>query len=133
MSEQIMATYEGEGPNVSGALNVTNVPDVAAASKNATTTAQGRTTAVAMTRRRQLRVSSESARGAVAINYGGGDQQLANCCRGLYITTSGNLAVRFADDSADVTLTGLLAGQWYPFSVAIIRQTASTAAGFILN
>ena len=129
----IVGTYEGEGPNVLGTLNDTLVPDVQAQSTSATTTGKGRSTVFAADRRRRLRVSSEGARGAVAINYSGGDQSLAKYCRGVYISTGGNLAVRFADDSADVTLVGLVAGQWYPFCLAIIRQTSSTAAGHVLT
>ena len=136
----LAGTYEGEGPNTTAAI--ANVPDVNAApsgsTENAANTAdtakkaQGRVVGVAMTRRRQLRVSSESARDAVAISVGGGDQTFANASRGVYITTAGNIACRFVDGTQDVTITGLLAGQVYPFALAIIRQTNTTAAGFVL-
>jgi len=128
----IQGNYEGEGANVSGSAAKTLVGDVPATNTATSTGPAGTMQSVAIDRRRRLRVSSESARSAVAINYGSGDQILTYASRGIYITTTGNLAVRFADDTSDVTLTGLNAGQWYPFSVAIVRQTSSTAAGFLL-
>lgn len=132
MSAQISGTYEGEGPNVSGTLSTANVPDVQAASTNATTTGQGRGASIAADRRRRLRVSSEGARAAVAIAVSSADQQLANYSRGVYISTGGNLVVRLVDDTADATFTGLVAGQWYPLCVAIVRKTGTTAAGLLL-
>lgn len=75
--------------------------------------------------------ASDPAIGAVAISYGGGDQNLTGFVRGLYITTAGNLNVVFADGS-NVTLTGLLAGTVYPFCLTQIKQSSSTAAGFVL-
>lgn len=128
----IQGNYEGEGANVSGSAEKALPGDVPASNTMTSTGPSGTQQSVAIDRRRRLRVSSEAARGAAAINYSGGDQVLTKASRGLYITTSGNLAVRFVDDSGDVTLTGLLQGQWYPFAVAIIRQTSSTAAGFVL-
>lgn len=131
MSTGIGGRYESEGANVSPAGSL--VPDVPASnSPGGTSGPKGNTQSVSIDRRRRLRVSSESARGATAISYGSGDQVLTNCSRGIYITTTGTLVMRFADDTADVTFTGLLAGQWYPFSVAIIRNSGSSAAGFIL-
>lgn len=70
-----------------------------------------------------------SARRAVAIDYSGGDQTLSPPCRALLIETAGNLAVRMAGATEDVTLTNLSAGQVYPLAIAIIRETDSTAAG----
>lgn len=131
MSSGITGTYEGEGPNVSATLKTVTIPDVGGKGNN-TTTGQGAQVGATMTRRRQLRVSSEGARAAIAINYGGGDQTLTNYSRGVYITTSGTLVVRLADDTADATFSGLLAGQWYPLCISIIRQTSSTAAGLLL-
>lgn len=114
----ISGNYEGEGVAV--------VPDVG------TSGSKGTTAMVPITRRRQLRVSSESARGATAISVGGGDQTLTSPSRGLYISGAGTLAVRFVDDTADVTLTGLAAGVWYPFAIRIVRQAGATATGFLL-
>lgn len=81
-------------------------------------------------------------RGAIAISYGGGDHTVStdsgvanlsiSSCRALYISTAGNLAVRLAGMTSDVTLTNLAAGTVYPFCVSIVRQTSSTAAGFFL-
>lgn len=137
--EQVAGTYEGEGPNTTGGIAI--IPDINAAPTatsgpaNVADTAlkgQGKTVSVAITRRRQLRVSSESARDHDIINYGGGDQKLANGSRGLYIGTAGNLALRLVDSTADQTYSNLPAGFILPVCVAIIRQTGSTAAGLIL-
>jgi hypothetical protein len=132
MSAGVTGTYEGEGSNVSGALSVAIVPDVAAQNKQRTTTGQGSTAGVTVDRRRRMRVSSECARSGLAISYGGGDQVLTSCARGVYITTGGVLVLRMTDDTADLTFSGLLAGQYYPFAIALIRQTNSTAAGILL-
>jgi hypothetical protein len=132
MSEGITGTYEGEGANVSGALSVAIVPDVPTQNKQRTTSGQGIQAGATMDIRRRLRVSSECARSGLAISYGGGDQILTKCARGVYITTAGTLVLRMTDDSADLTFPGLAAGQYYPFAIALIRQTNSTAAGILL-
>ncbi len=72
---------------------------------------------------------TESARGCIAINYGGGDQTLTQASRGLHINTAGNLNLVFLDDSEGVFT--LAAGQ-HPFQVKKIKQASSTAAGFVL-
>lgn len=69
--------------------------------------------------------------GAVAIDYGGGDQDITVPARGLYIQTNGNLAVEMVNGDA-VTFTGLLAGTIYPVCLRKILQTGSTAAGLVL-
>ncbi len=76
-------------------------------------------------------VGTVSARGCIAISYGGGDQSLTQNSRGIYITTAGALSVTFVDGSTGV-FTGLQAGQVYPFQVTTIKQSSSTAAGFVL-
>lgn len=48
--------------------------------------------------------------------------------RGFMVNVAGNVAVRFADDSADVTLT-LLAGVVYPFRIKYVRVSGTTATG----
>jgi hypothetical protein len=139
----VCGQYEGEGPNTTAAIPL--VPDTNAAPAGGTNAAQtaqtvadtakkaqGRVQNVAITRRRQLRTSDESARAAAAINYGGGNQVLTNGSRGIYITTGGTLVLILTDDSASQTYTGLLAGTVYPFCVAQIIQSGSTAAGIIL-
>lgn len=145
MSTQIVATYEGEGPNTTSAIPT--VPDLNAAPAGGTNAnqtpqttadtakkAQGRTASVAITRRRQLRTSDESARAAAAINYGGGNQVLANGSRGIYITTAGTLVLTLVDDTPGTSQTyaGLAVGTVYPFCVAVIVASGSTAAGIIL-
>lgn len=94
--------------------------------------AQGGNAEARVTEQTQLAISSESARDAVAISYGGGDQVLTNPGRGIYISGSGNLAVRLVDASVDTQFNGLLAGVVYPFMVAIIRQAGSSASGVVL-
>lgn len=141
--DQLSGTYEGEGPNTAAAI--ANVPDINAATAGGTganqtpqTTAdaskkaQGRTSGVAITRRRQLRVSSESARDETAISVPSVDQVLSNAARGVYISAAGNLVCRLVDAAADSTFSNLVAGQIYPFAVAIVRHTGTTATGNIL-
>lgn len=132
MSTGISANYEGEGPNVSGALKNTLPSDAAASGPNPTTTGAGKQLLLKADRRSRLRTNSEGVRSMAAINYGGGDQILTNVARAVYITTGGTLVLRCAEDTADQTVTNLLAGTVYPFHVALIRQTNSTAAGFLL-
>jgi hypothetical protein len=122
----ISGNYEGEGVNVTGAQKQTLVPDVGQAGN------KGPTSMVRITRRRQLAVSSESARSDAAISYGGGDQILTVCSRGVYITTGGTLVLRLVESTADQTYSALIAGNYYPFQIAIVRQAASTAAGILL-
>lgn len=69
--------------------------------------------------------------GAVAINYGSGNQVLATESRGVYIGTAGHLAVIMRDGS-EVTFSNLAAGQVYWFAIRTIKQSGSTAAGVAL-
>jgi hypothetical protein len=141
----ICGQYEGEGPNTTGLIPL--VPDTNAAPLGGTNAAQtpqtvadtakkaqGRVQNVAITRRRQLRTSDESARAAALINYSGGNQVLTNGSRGLYITTGGTLVLLLVEDPAATpqTYSGLVAGTVYPFCVAQIIQSGSTAAGIVL-
>jgi hypothetical protein len=48
--------------------------------------------------------------------------------RAIMVNVDGDVAVRFAQSSADVTLT-LIAGQIYPFGVIAVRVTGTTATG----
>lgn len=129
--EQISGTYEGEGSNVAASNAIAPVPDVSTPS-TATNKGQGRTAAVAVTRRRQLRVSSESARASLALNIGGGDQVLAQAARGFYCSGAGNIVGRLIEDTVDQTFSGLSAGTVYPFAFAVIRATGTTATGQLL-
>jgi len=130
----IVGGYDGEGLNVTGTKKVTALDlDVGASTvASGANGGQGASAMVKVTRRRQLRVSSESAQAGVAISYGGGDQVLSNCARGVYITTGGTLVIRMKEDTADLTFTGLIAGQYYPLAIALIRNSGSTAAGILL-
>jgi hypothetical protein len=75
---------------------------------------------------------SDPAVGAVAINYGSGDQTLPTQSRAIYIGTAGTLKVDMADGST-VTFSNLAAGTIYPIAITKIYQTGSTtAAGLVL-
>lgn len=126
MSAGITGTYEGEGPNVSGTLAVTaNVADIPTQNKQRTTTGQGITAGVTVDIRRRLRTSNEAARGGIAINFSVSDQVFSKATRYLHVSTAGTLVVRFADDSADVTL--VLAVGVYPYAIAAIRNSGSAS------
>jgi hypothetical protein len=75
--------------------------------------------------------ASDPAVGGVAINYSGGNQVLAVEGRGVYIGTTGHLAVIMRNGS-EVTFSNLAAGQVYWFAIHTIKQTGSTAAGVVL-
>ena len=51
--------------------------------------------------------------------------------RGVYVGGAGNITCRFLGDTADVTLTGVLAGAVYPFRLTHVRDssTASNMTG----
>lgn len=135
MSTQVEGTYEGEGPNVTGTFVSTTVPDVALISASAAAanpSGQGRTSSVAVTRRRQLRVSSESARAETPISVSSADQVLSYAARGVYISGAGTLVCRLIDATVDSTFQSLSAGAWYPFAVAIIRHSGTTVTGNVL-
>ncbi len=80
---------------------------------------------------KQYKAASDPAIGVVAISYGGGDQVIVKASRGLYVTGAGTLVVTMADGST-ATLSGLLAGIVYPFAIAGITQSGSSASGYIL-
>jgi hypothetical protein len=70
--------------------------------------------------------------GALAINYGGGDQVISDLRpRAVFISTGGNLKVDMTNGDT-VTFTGLLVGWIYNIAVKKIYQTGSTAAGLVL-
>lgn len=81
---------------------------------------------------RAVQERSDPAIGALAINYGAGDQDINVPSRGLYISGAGDLVVHMANGDV-VTFTGLLAGTVYPIAVKKIVQAASTAAGLVLT
>jgi len=141
MSAGISGSYDGEGVNVSAASATAPgpppgvSPDVWAqtnALNNSKTGGQGRTAMMRVDRRGRLRTSSESARSGTAIAVGGGDQILAVCSRAVYISGTGAIVIRLADDTADITLSGLVVGTVYPLAIALIRQSGTTATGVLL-
>lgn len=81
---------------------------------------------------RQAAQQNDPAIGAIAIDYSGGNQDIAVPARGVYIGTAGNLKVDMANGTT-VTFANLAAGQVYPFAVVKIYQTGSTAAGHVLT
>lgn len=56
---------------------------------------------------------------------------LANVSKGLYVGGAGNIACRLADDSADVTFTGIPAGTVLPIRVSHVRSTSTTATSIV--
>lgn len=75
---------------------------------------------------------NDPAIGAVAISYGGGNQDLTGyVVRGFHIDTAGALKVDMANGTT-VTFATLNAGQYYPYAITKIYQTGSAAAGFVL-
>jgi hypothetical protein len=74
---------------------------------------------------------SDPAIGAVAISYGGGDQDLsAYPVRGIHCNTAGDFKVDMVDGTT-VTIT-CIAGVVYPYRIKTVYQTGSTAAGVIV-
>lgn len=69
--------------------------------------------------------------GAVAISYGGGDQELTVPARAVYIGTAGHLKVDMVDGTT-VTFSNMAAATVYPMYITKIYQTGSTAAGLVL-
>lgn len=140
MSAGISGSYDGEGLNVAAKSATApgpvaqQSPDIWAqgAALNTSLGGQGRQGLCRVDRRGRLRTSNESARSGAAISVGGGDQVLAVCSRFLYVATTGAVVVRLADDTADITLSGLLAGTILPLAIAIVRQTGTTATGVLL-
>jgi len=66
----------------------------------------------------------------VAIDYSGGDVTLATIPRSLSCNAAGNVVMRMAKGSTDVTRY-MNAGVDYPWAVKIIRQTNTTATGLV--
>lgn len=57
--------------------------------------------------------------------------ELVRVTRAIFVGSAGNLTVRFAGDSADVTLTGLQAGVVYPFRLSAVRAAGTTAGALV--
>lgn len=140
MSSGISGSYDGEGLNVA-AKSATAPGPVAQASpdvwaqgaaNNTAPGGQGRQSNMRVDRRGRQRTSNEAARSGVAVAVGGGDQVLGVCSRYLYVSVTGNIVVRLADDTADVTLSNLPVGVMLPLAIAIVRQTGTTATAVLL-
>jgi hypothetical protein len=50
---------------------------------------------------------------------------------GLYVGTGGNVSVRMADDSADVTYTNVQSGAMLPIAVKRVNSTNTTATNIV--
>lgn len=70
------------------------------------------------------------AEGAFAIDVSGGDDELPQGCRAIYVGGAGDLAVTMWD-GGNVTFAGVTAGSWYPIRVSAVLQTGTTATGLI--
>ncbi len=68
---------------------------------------------------------------AEAISYGGGNQTVNPCSRGIYVSSTGHLQVVMAS-GATVTFSNLPVG-FVRIRVTQILQSGSTAAGLILR
>ncbi len=68
--------------------------------------------------------------GVVAIS--GSDQTLTGVVRGVYVSGgSGSLKADFANGTTE-TITGLVTGTVYPFSITKIYDTGTDITGFVL-
>jgi hypothetical protein len=71
------------------------------------------------------------ARSAVAITPDDNTDLARGATRGLYIGGGGDVTVIMADDSAAVTLAGLVAGVVHPLRVKRVKATGTTATGIV--
>lgn len=71
------------------------------------------------------------ARKAAAVTTHDTDPLPGGTTKGLFVGGAGNIALRFADDSADVTLTGVVAGCVLPIRVTHVRATLTTATNIV--
>lgn len=62
----------------------------------------------------------------IAVDYSGGDVNLAKVCRSLSCNVAGTVVLRFADDAVDVTRY-MLAGVDYAWAIKTIRNVGTTA------
>lgn len=52
--------------------------------------------------------------------------------RGVFVGTSGDLVVRFAGDTANVTLKNVVAGVTHPWSITRVAATGTTATNIVV-
>jgi hypothetical protein len=57
--------------------------------------------------------------------------ELVQIPRALWIGGAGNVVLRFADDTAEVTLTGVPAGTLLSVQVKLVKATGTTATGIV--
>lgn len=77
-----------------------------------------------------MRVETVSYRRAVAVTPNDSADLLNGVTKGIYVGGGGNVVVTMAD-GVDATLTGLLVGTIYPFSVKRVKATSTTATNII--
>jgi hypothetical protein len=68
---------------------------------------------------------------SVAVDYSGGDVNLAVVSRSLSCNVAGTVVLRMADDTADITRY-MLAGVDYPWAVKTVKN-AGTTVGMGIN
>lgn len=78
----------------------------------------------------RARVDAGPARKLVAVTPGDATV-LPDDVRGLYIGGGGNIAIRAADDTTAVTLTGVLAGTFLPIAAVRVLSTGTTATSIV--
>jgi hypothetical protein len=68
-------------------------------------------------------------RGGIAVTPH--DTNAIPATKGLYVGGAGNIACRFRDGSADVTLTGVPVGTVLRVAVTNVRSTSTTATNIV--
>ena len=53
-------------------------------------------------------------------------------CRGVFVGTAGDLVVRFAGDTANVTLKNVVAGVTHPWSITRVLASGTTATDIVV-
>lgn len=57
--------------------------------------------------------------------------ELAFVAKALYVGGGGNISIVAQEDTAPITLTGVVAGQIIPVRAKIVRATGTTATGIV--
>lgn len=141
MATGLSGNYDGEGPNVAAAVPGTknnpgpvtqspDIPDKRGTLNDGITGGQGIQGTVPVDVRGRLRVTDDGARKSATFTTGVGSGKLNEVTRWVYVSTTGNLVVRLADDSADATFATIPVGL-YKLQVAEVKSS-TTASGLLL-